>query len=1110
LPELGIKKNTNSPIFGVESKYKWLCFIIGLLSLVLTIISWYAIDRQASLQIQRLFHKESESIGNHLEQTIESNILLLSRMAKRWELNKGTEYQQWRLDALSLVNDNPSFQAVEWVDSQFYVRWIVPLKGNQQAKNLYLAFETNRKNALMTSRDNNKIMVTNVVKLVQGENGFLVYIPIRIENKFNGFILGVFRVSTLLNTVMKEERFQGFRVSAYNDGQMIYTNVNKNSIKNDKWRQQVDIKLKNSIWSIKVWPDNTTLSALKSHLPTLILCSGIAISIMLCLLIYIIGTLRKRSLEVLQKSKEMEIIYRGTKIISETSSYKKSIESCIRLICKMMGWDAGHAYVIDEVTKDILLPLNVWYMKNSDKLQEFCSVTKNTNFEFGQGLPGRVWRNKEPVWIANIHEDDNFPRAQLTGNLPLKGAFGFPIIIKGKLLAVMEFFQENVMIKDTRLLETFKVLGEQFSRAWEKKQIENELTISEEKSRSVIENANDAVIIINSKGIIQQCNRATSKIFGYDVNILVGKNISFIMHKPEKNNHDSYLNKYLETREKHIIGKGRKVSALRSDNTKIELYLSVNEINLRGKSFFMGILHEITQEMEIQRALEESEAKNRLILQAAGEGVYGLDNKGNTTFVNPAAEHMLGYKAEELIGKGMHVIVHHSYPDGEPYPREKCPMYAAFTDGLVHTISNEVLWRKDGSSFPVEYTSTPIRKNGELMGAVVIFSDISQRKEAERKLFETTTLQKAILDSANFTMISTDTKGIIKTFNSGATRMLGFKASDVINKLSLDIFHEVDEVNKKATVLNNELGHHIQPGFEVFVAKARLGQPDENEWTYIRRDGTSFPVLLSVTALYDRDGNISGFLSIGADITERKKAENAKNEFISCVSHELRTPLTSIRGSIGLILGNVTGEISAQTKTILDIANNNCKHLIRLINDILDIEKYEFGKMSFNKINTLLNPVIEQAIKDNSVYASEFKVKLIHDKNTDDTLSLHLDRDRIMQVLTNLISNAIKYSPPNGIVTVDSSANEKHVCIKVCDLGEGIPHEFHREIFNKFSQADSSSSRKKGGTGLGLNIAKTIVEQHNGKLEFETEINKGTTFFFRLPLDESNQPTDLQ
>jgi PAS domain S-box-containing protein len=246
------------------------------------------------------------------------------------------------------------------------------------------------------------------------------------------------------------------------------------------------------------------------------------------------------------------------------------------------------------------------------------------------------------------------------------------------------------------------------------------------------------------------------------------------------------------------------------------------------------------------------------------------------------------------------------------------------------------------------------------------------------------------------------------------------------------------------------------------------------------------------------EGKVVGFYSLANDITELKRIDRMKSEFVSTVSHELRTPLTSIRGSLGLISGGVAGQLPDAVKTLVGIAKSNCERLIRLINDILDIEKIESGKMTLDLQVMELKPLLEQALAANEGYGTAKDVSLNLHCSEEDIL-VRADNDRLTQVVTNLLSNAMKFSPAGGIVDIIVERVESGVRVEVRDSGPGIPEEFRKRIFQKFSQADSSDTRQKGGTGLGLNISRAIIERLGGSIGFETRTGAGTTFYFELP-----------
>jgi PAS domain S-box-containing protein len=345
-------------------------------------------------------------------------------------------------------------------------------------------------------------------------------------------------------------------------------------------------------------------------------------------------------------------------------------------------------------------------------------------------------------------------------------------------------------------------------------------------------------------------------------------------------------------------------------------------------------------------------------------------------------------------------------------------------------------------------------------------------------------------------IITIDKKGTITTFNQAAKRIFGYQDSEVIGNnvkmLMPDPYHREHD---------GYLNNHMTTGVKKIIGIGR-------EVIGLRKDGSEFPLELAVSEV--RMDNSVHFIGITRDITERKRIELMQKEFISTVSHELRTPLTSISGSLGLILGGVTGELSDKTRALITIANNNSERLIHLINDILDIEKISAGKMQFDYAVVNIVPLIKQSLDDNKGYGEKLNVSFVFDSESAKELTVKIDEKRILQVMSNLLSNAAKYSPLEEQVAIKVEQINESVRISVHDKGNGIPEEFKPQIFSKFSQADSSDTRQKGGTGLGLNITQAIVLQHKGKIDFISDKGQGTTFYVDLPLFNETAPTEIK
>lgn len=509
---------------------------------------------------------------------------------------------------------------------------------------------------------------------------------------------------------------------------------------------------------------------------------------------------------------------------------------------------------------------------------------------------------------------------------------------------------------------------------------------------------------------------------------------------------------------------------------------------------------ELSQTVQCAR---ESEAKLAAILDNVVDGILTIDDRGCIESANPAATRIFGYGLDEMLGSNVSMLMPEPYrSEHDGYLRNYCDSGKAKIIGIGREVVGR---RKDGKTFPLDLAVSDMRLAGRRAFSGIV-RDISERKTAEQALMHanaqweaTSRLQQAILNSANFSMVSTDMNGIIKTFSSGAQRLLGYSAEEMIDQQSPAVFHDREEVLAHARQLSAELGRPVEPGFDAFVAKARLGMPDETEWTYIRKDGSRVPVMLSVTGVVGVEQTLTGFLGIAYDISERKKIEMMKNEFISTVSHELRTPLTSIRGSLGLILGGAIAEVPQRAQVLLQIAHSNCERLVRLINDILDVEKIESGSIRLHIVMQKIKPLVEQAVQATGAFAAQFGVRLSISQDSEDCF-VEIDADRITQALVNLLSNAAKFSPSDAQVDVGVHLADSIVRVSVRDHGNGIPPQFQSRIFQKFAQADSSDTRQKGGTGLGLSISKAIVELHHGRIGFTTEAGQGSEFYVELPI----------
>lgn len=781
-----------------------------------------------------------------------------------------------------------------------------------------------------------------------------------------------------------------------------------------------------------------------------------------------------------------QLLYDLTQHIVEAETFSEAIAQVLELTCRGFGWDVGQLWIVDEQQSKISLQ-DQWYEKSNLNHRNFIENSKRMVFSKGVGIPGIVWENQQPIWIANLAAENHIMRKESISKAGFKSAIAFPIRAQKKLFAIVEFFVEKFVEPNPAMLNLLDTIGHHLGEFIYRK--EAELKIS--WLASIVESSQNAIIGNDLKGNIVSWNEGAMRLFQHDREAMMGR-------------------------------------------SSILLY-------------------------PMERRQEMDQIYRRVI---DGEKIDNLE--------------MICVGAKRLVD--------------------------------------------------VSLTISPIKDmHGQVIGSAIIAGEITKRKQAEAELKRMHALQQAILDSSIYMVISTDLEGVIQMFNKSAEKSLGYSVDEVVGKLTPVIFHDFNEVKKRANVLSKELGVPVAIGFEAFIAKARLGLPDENEWTYIRKNGSRFSVMVCVTALFNAQKEITGYLGvvrdiserkqfqktikeseerfhvlfenatdsiitvdkhgtihsfnrasekifhyflrdicgrnirmlvqnndfeaflplfqkvpndkfagisreiycvrkdgeifpaevsisqmildeapwyiwITRDITERKKLDRMKNEFVSAVSHELRTPLTSIIGSLGLILSGHSGNVSSDSKKLLEIALRNSDRLLGLINDILDLDKIESGTIDFKIEKHDLKDLINIAIENNRPFADQFKVEIQYSPSRE-PLPVQVDGNRLLQAMTNLLSNAIKFSPPGEKIIVSTEVKDNKVRFNIIDHGPGIPLAFHERIFQRFAQVDSSDKRQRGGTGLGLNISKMIIETFGGSINFVSEEGQGATFYFDLPMD---------
>ncbi|UCC14721.1 MAG: PAS domain S-box protein [Gammaproteobacteria bacterium] len=502
----------------------------------------------------------------------------------------------------------------------------------------------------------------------------------------------------------------------------------------------------------------------------------------------------------------------------------------------------------------------------------------------------------------------------------------------------------------------------------------------ERRFRRLMESAPDAMIIVNQAGRIVMVNEQAVKAFGYPAEEMTGELVEMLVPGSLREGHTEQVRQFFTRPVRREMGSSMQLRGARADGSEFPIEVGLSPLETSEGLLVSSVVRDVTERQRAAAALAAAEERQRRVLESTSDGIFGVDSNGRAMFINGAAASLLGYEREELLGRSIHDVIHHSRADGKPYPVEECPMHAAFTDGTAAKIDDEVLWKKDGSSFAVEYSSTPLRKDDELVGAVIVFRDITERKTAESELLQA------------------------------------------------------------------------------------------------------------------RD--------------DAHAANRAKSAFLANMSHELRTPMNAIIGYSEMLEEEIEDEGDEQYLPDLLKIQSAAKHLLALINDILDLSKIEAGRMELYLERFSVGEVLAEigATVGTLVAKNGNRLAIAGGETAGAMVG---DLTKVRQTVFNLISNAAKFTQ-DGEITLSTWRDRDDeggdwIIFEVSDTGIGIPAEKMDDLFEEFTQADVSTTREYGGTGLGLAITRRFCELMGGSISCTSTPGEGSTFTIRLPA-EIGQP----
>jgi PAS domain S-box-containing protein len=490
-------------------------------------------------------------------------------------------------------------------------------------------------------------------------------------------------------------------------------------------------------------------------------------------------------------------------------------------------------------------------------------------------------------------------------------------------------------------------------------------------------------------------------------------------------------------------------------------------------------------------ALRESEARMRSLLDSAADGIWGLDLEGRCTFANRACVRLLGYAhAEEILDQLMHPLTHHTRPDGTPYPHDECLIYEAFRTREEMEVEHEIFFRKDGTSFPVHYRASPILRQGEVVGAVVTFKDVTERKRIEEDRARTLTMLDTLATHAAEAFYLMDAQGRVTFMNPAAERMFGWSSAELLGKILHDVIHYKRPGGEPFPMRECVLGRVMSSG------EPALNHEDE----FIHKDGHFIPVACS-NAPVTTEGRVTGAVLVVHDLTERRRAQSEatqraefEQQLIGIVSHDLRNPISAMLLSAQALMRR-EGTPPSTLKGLARIVTSG-ERATRLIHDLLDFTQARLGTgITIQRQRLSLHEVTRQTVEEIELAFPEREVR--HQTSGDGHGAW--DPGRLAQVITNLVINAIAYSPEGTIVQVLTRGEASTVSLEVHNQGQPIPADLLPVLFEPFRRGREVRNSSSGNIGLGLFIVHQLVHAHGGSIAVRSTDTEGTTFTVRLP-----------
>lgn len=796
------------------------------------------------------------------------------------------------------------------------------------------------------------------------------------------------------------------------------------------------------------------------------------------------NNLLRREINTRHKAEEeVRFLQTMTQAIGESANFHSALGVALRLVCDFTGWAFGEAWI----PKSGLLECSPAWYRNTQSLDHFRLESEKLTFSPGVGLPGRVWLSQQPEWMQNFSTtaDTAFLRKRCTLEVGFNSGLAIPIVASNHVLAVLVFFILTAGDEDNHLVKLVSTVATQLGALIQRKQVEAALSDSEERFRLLVEGGKDyAIFMLDPEGNIISWNTGAEKIKGYKSTEILGMPFScFYTGEDRAIGKPEYL-LYLAQENGHIEDEGWQVCKDGGQIWVDAIITALKDQNgqLRG---FSHVVRNITETRRSQQALQESEQRLQAILDNSPALIYVKDLKGQFITINARFGILFNVDREDIKGK----------TDYDIFPKEIADTLRANDLKVIETKSpldwEEIALHNDGLHTYLSIKFPLFDAMGEIYAVCGISTDISERKQAENALNSSLATNRALLDAIPDSLFRISSEGVFVNFKPVKNNHLPLQTQEFLGKSLYEVFPEavanpmMDCVQLALTTKNMQiLEYQLLLDDNLLDYEARIAVSAENEVMAIIRD---------ITERKRVETDICNALE------KEKELNELKSRFVTMASHEFRTPLATILSSSEL-LEYYSHKWSDDKKVKhQQRIQSSVKHMTNLLDDVLLIGKAEAGKLEFQPKLLDIIQFCRDLVEEVQVTTQTHTINFCIQEQLDSIDGL-IDEKLLRHIITNLLTNAVKYSPQGKEVSFNLICDRTSAVFLIQDGGIGISPEDRQKLFESFHRGKNVSNIP--GTGLGLAIVKKSVDLHGGTITVQSQLEVGTTFTVTLPLSQ--------